>query len=107
MTMPSKLPLVLAALCLTALTFGLRPVQAAPVDAGACAQLQSQAAPDSIAQIFQDLQPAKSATEKSFSCPTYCAQHPCGHAGWVCGEHFNSVGLLVCGCYDPSQGSGQ
>jgi len=105
--MPTKLPLVLAALCLTALPVGLLPAQAAPVNAGACAQIQSQTAPDSIAQILQDLQPAKSATEKSFSCPDYCAQHPCGHVGWVCGMHVNDVGWLVCGCYDPFQESGQ
>jgi hypothetical protein len=103
MTMPNKLPRVLAAVCLTALTFGLRPAQAASVDPGACAQIQSQVAPDSAAQFLQDLQPAKSATEKSFGCAGYCVQNPCSTLLLVCGEHVNNVGVLVCGCYDPRQ----
>ena len=105
--MKAKLPLVLAALCLTALTLGLVPAQAAPVDAGACAQIQSSAAPASAAQLFQDLQPVRTAEAKALNCPAYCAAHPCGHAGWVCGLHVNTVGLLVCGCYDPNQEGGQ
>jgi hypothetical protein len=101
--MPSKLPLVLAALSLTALTFGLRPAQATLVDASARPQSQSQAAPDSFAQIFQDLQPAKSATETSFGCVGYCVQNPCSNPALACGEHVNNVGVLVCGCYDPRE----
>ena len=105
--MRTKLSLVFATLCLIALTFGLLPAQAAPVAAGSCAQVQSQAAPDSLAQILKDLQPARSATEKAVNCASYCAAHPCGHVDWICGQHINTFGTLVCGCYDPDAGGGQ